>query len=274
MPLIQSASKKALKKNIETEMKSNLSPKDKAQNLAIAYSVQRRNKKKMASGGKAEPTPPPATTTASNDNSQATWQDPRSAEAQGMSSIRQAFASKAHGGMLKKRMAQGGPVSANDEEMDTVDESQSSHDEMMEDRAPRHRMPTANEESMTNVDSDDYEDRDMLRMSKGGMAPKMSIAMAIMKKKAMFDGGPVTDAEGMDLNADDSDVINMAGHNMPLRNHINAFSSRAGMDEYHSEDEMMNDADHSMDTAQDGDDLSDENKNSMASIIRARRGRK
>lgn len=52
MPLIQSGSKKALKKNIETEMKSNPSPKDRAQNLAIAYSVQRKNKK--AFGGKID----------------------------------------------------------------------------------------------------------------------------------------------------------------------------------------------------------------------------
>lgn len=52
MPLIKSASKKALKENIETEMDSNPSPKDRKQNLAIAYNVQRTNKKKMASGGK------------------------------------------------------------------------------------------------------------------------------------------------------------------------------------------------------------------------------
>lgn len=54
MPLIKSASKRALNKNIETEMTENPSPKDRAQNLAIAYSMQRRNKgakKKMAQGG-------------------------------------------------------------------------------------------------------------------------------------------------------------------------------------------------------------------------------
>jgi hypothetical protein len=52
MPLIQSKSKKALKKNIETEMKANPDSKDRAQNLAIAYSVQRKNAaKKMARGG-------------------------------------------------------------------------------------------------------------------------------------------------------------------------------------------------------------------------------
>jgi hypothetical protein len=53
MPLFQSSSKKALKKNIETEMDANPSPEKHKQNLAIAFSVQRKNKgkKKMAKGG-------------------------------------------------------------------------------------------------------------------------------------------------------------------------------------------------------------------------------
>lgn len=53
MPLIQSKSKKALKKNIEEEMKAN--PEDPKKALAIAYSVQRQNKKKKyAHGGKVD----------------------------------------------------------------------------------------------------------------------------------------------------------------------------------------------------------------------------
>ncbi len=48
MPLVQSASKKALQKNIETEMKANPDPSKRAQNIAIGYSTQRANK---ASGG-------------------------------------------------------------------------------------------------------------------------------------------------------------------------------------------------------------------------------
>ncbi len=51
MPLIKSASKKALKKNIETEMHANPAKADRAQNLAIAYNVMRKNKRKMADGG-------------------------------------------------------------------------------------------------------------------------------------------------------------------------------------------------------------------------------
>lgn len=52
MPLIQSASKKAFKKNVETEMKDN--PGNRAKDLAISYETQRRNmhkRKKMAQGG-------------------------------------------------------------------------------------------------------------------------------------------------------------------------------------------------------------------------------
>lgn len=49
MPLRQSPSKQAFKKNVETEMKANPSPDKRKQNLAIAYAVQRKNK--MAAGG-------------------------------------------------------------------------------------------------------------------------------------------------------------------------------------------------------------------------------
>jgi len=45
MPLKQSASKAAFKQNVETEMKANPGKANRAQNLAIAYSVQRKNKK-------------------------------------------------------------------------------------------------------------------------------------------------------------------------------------------------------------------------------------
>lgn len=53
MPLIQSGSKKALQKNIETEMKANPDKKSHDQNLAISYSIQRKNRKKMSQGGVA-----------------------------------------------------------------------------------------------------------------------------------------------------------------------------------------------------------------------------
>lgn len=49
MPLIQSSKKKALQENIKTEIKANPSESKRKQDLAIAYSVQRRNKK--AKGG-------------------------------------------------------------------------------------------------------------------------------------------------------------------------------------------------------------------------------
>ena len=52
MPLIKRSSKKAFKKNVETEMAANPAPADRARNLAIAYSTQRAAKKRrMAKGG-------------------------------------------------------------------------------------------------------------------------------------------------------------------------------------------------------------------------------
>lgn len=56
MPLIKKSSKKAFEHNVKAEMDANPSPKDRAQNLAIAYSVQKQAKKKhMAKGGMMEP---------------------------------------------------------------------------------------------------------------------------------------------------------------------------------------------------------------------------
>jgi hypothetical protein len=51
MPLIQSSSKKALQKNIKTEMEAHPGAKHRMQDLAIGYAVKRRN---MFSGGEAE----------------------------------------------------------------------------------------------------------------------------------------------------------------------------------------------------------------------------
>ena len=54
MPLIESGSKKAFKKNVETEMKANPGKSNMSKNLAIAYSTKRANMKKpqkMAQGG-------------------------------------------------------------------------------------------------------------------------------------------------------------------------------------------------------------------------------
>lgn len=48
MPLIQGKSKKAFKKNVEIEMHAG---KPQKQSLAIAFSVQRKNRKRMAHGG-------------------------------------------------------------------------------------------------------------------------------------------------------------------------------------------------------------------------------
>lgn len=58
MPLIQSPKKSALEKNVKTEMDGNPGKKNRAQNLAIAYSVQRKNRNKdrdkKANGGEVQ----------------------------------------------------------------------------------------------------------------------------------------------------------------------------------------------------------------------------
>lgn len=52
MPLIHGKSKKAFEKNVKTEMDANPGKANKAQNLAIAYSIKRQAaKKKMSKGG-------------------------------------------------------------------------------------------------------------------------------------------------------------------------------------------------------------------------------
>lgn len=55
MPLVKSASKKALKENIETEMEEHPGKENRAQNLAIAYNMKRQARKKMADGGSVAP---------------------------------------------------------------------------------------------------------------------------------------------------------------------------------------------------------------------------
>jgi hypothetical protein len=55
LPLIKSSGKKALQKNIKTEIEANPSKDKRDQDIAIAYSVQRQaRKKKMAKGGPVE----------------------------------------------------------------------------------------------------------------------------------------------------------------------------------------------------------------------------
>lgn len=72
MPLIQGKSKKSLSKNIEAEMHAG---KGQKQALAIAFSVQRKNKKKYAHGGETHVNESPTE--------------------EGMKSIRKAFGPKA-----------------------------------------------------------------------------------------------------------------------------------------------------------------------------------
>lgn len=91
MPLMKSPSKKAFKKNVETEMKSG---KPQKQALAIAYETQRATrKKKMWGGGDVDKDPKPTPSSTSTP-------EPGSKMAEGMASIRKAFAPKYKGGLM------------------------------------------------------------------------------------------------------------------------------------------------------------------------------
>lgn len=96
MPLIKSASKKALKENIKTEMDANPGKKDRAQNLAIAYNIQRKAKaKKMADGGMASPSPSP-------ESSPSPSVDLDFADKMGKAMGGKGAVNKAKGGMIEK----------------------------------------------------------------------------------------------------------------------------------------------------------------------------
>jgi len=88
MPLIHKPSKKALQKNIETEMAAHPEKSRQKQNLAIAYQTQRNaRKKKMADGG---PVPQPSPKPVGSDEDIKKFQE----------------------GFFGKKMAHGGPVPA------------------------------------------------------------------------------------------------------------------------------------------------------------------
>lgn len=182
MPLIQGKSKKSFQKNMETEMHAG-KPKD--QSLAIAYSVQRKNKKKkMAHGGEVD------------------------LRKESMSGIDDAMDSREMEMAPAAKMKKKSELDLREEKMAGIDSEYDSRDEDMLDSKPmRHEMEdTANEDDMTDID-EAKTDRDLMMLAKGGMIdmdeeeehPK-SIAEAILrkKKKAMYaDGGEVDIEENM-----------------------------------------------------------------------------
>jgi len=125
MPLIQSASKKAFQKNVETEMKANPGKKNRSQNLAIAYSVQRKNRKKMADGGT------PDVSSAQPGETMQEYQDRMDKKSKPGNSPDQQQAEQS----MKKAFAHGGKI---DEEMAEKDHSEKEESAKYEDRPSPH----------------------------------------------------------------------------------------------------------------------------------------
>jgi hypothetical protein len=143
MPLIKRASKKALSKNIETEMHAGTPQK---QALAIAFNTQRQARKKMAFGGEfmgkkdsqpAQPAPRPS--------------DDQSNTEAAMDSIRKAFGpKKAKGGMM---YAEGGEIRAGSHRPNADDEDEREMS-MMEGASREHSQELdARDEHMSGIDS-------------------------------------------------------------------------------------------------------------------------
>jgi hypothetical protein len=152
MPLIHSPSKKALGKNIATEMRANPSPEKRNQNIAIAYSVKRQamKKKKMAFGGDPlESDDDDSTKSAQMNNPMGTMKNPM--------------------GTMGK-YADGGEITANDESEsgNSIDEAKTKRDMAM---SRGHSMMDGDEleathESMSGNSIDDADDSREMDMTK------------------------------------------------------------------------------------------------------------
>lgn len=250
MPLMKSSSKQAFKKNVETEMKSN--PENKKQDLAIAYSIQRKNRKKMANGGpvsaKAESRPMPDTLGADSKSvrmnsgkkplSHADWLDRSTVEA-------------------AQRPSPAKPVKLKDFGSDDEIEHKLMRDEqdLIRSKAPMYAKGGA-------VTTDDYaesmidQDEDMGNED----LKQASLVSRIIDKKLRFaDGGQVD----LSRNADED------------FNNEDQMSFDALRKENYSETPGLDQLDQPEDSNLKGHDLSDEDEHDMvSSIIRKIRSRK
>lgn len=202
MPLIHSPSKKALGKNIETEMKANPSPEKRKQNIAIAYSVKRQ-------------------------------------------------------AMKKKKMAEGGDVTANEESMtgNSADDASTTRDmamEMGKRPSTKDEDDEATHESMMGNSIDDAMDSREMEMTKpkkvlygGGEITadsKDDMEMRMMRRKKMYKGGEITaNDESMAQNSidDSSDPREMTMlDSKPTRHGDELLARNMGHPDEDSEDSM------------------------------------
>lgn len=267
MPLIKRASKKALSKNIETEMHAGTPQK---QALAIAFNTQRQARKKMAFGGEfmgkkdsqpAQPAPRPS--------------DDQSNTEAAMDSIRKAFGpKKAKGGMMyaeggeiragsrrpdaddedEREMAMmegassehGPELDARDEHMTGIDDAADERDEHMLEAAPTSHAPEkrAGTKMVTEDSSDDME-LSMMHLAKGGIADRIRA-----KHKMMAEGGEVDLQDNSDEHLNEEDQL----------------SYKAARKKTYYDDSQI--SRQPMDSNEHGDELSDEDSHDMVSSIR------
>ncbi len=227
MPLIKSPSKAAFKKNVETEMKSNPAPSDRAKNLAIAYSVRRQaRKKKMAMGGELS--------AATEKRPSADDRDER-----GLMMDKDGFEKQDNPSLDESMLAEGGEVNFHDEKradaddasssrdkammmghktmdgkerafdeesmsMNSIDDAKSMRDEDMLDGKPTRHADEVNMASGRAMASDrDERELAMLRMAKGGLVD----AIMAKRRKMMSDGGQVDLQDNADEQLNEEDQL-------------------------------------------------------------------
>jgi hypothetical protein len=209
MPLIQGKSKKAVGENIKTEMAAK---KPQKQSIAIALSVQRKNKKKMAHGGLAD----------AKHEMRADIDNAKMMKDGGILSVYEephATSENAHefGGdemysKRKKMMAQGGTVEATREKRSDID-NQTMPDESYEDH-PQDLI--ANDEK--HYSEDDYNDARSMKMLRG--AKTMSDQEIDLRREKMSGIDDAKDSRSMrmssmldeheaDLNAKSEDMTDI-----------------------------------------------------------------
>ena len=255
MPLIKSGSKKAFEKNVKTEMEANPSKKDRAQNLAIAYNVQRQNKKKkMAEGGVAISAPAEHMV---NEESM-TPEEMKMLDgfrkhikmggtADNFSMEGRPDADRGN----KEMLAEGGVADFEHDKMVTIDDEKDTADmKMLKGFKPGHEK-VLDAKMEHHVDEDDRTPEDMEMLAEGGSIAEM--IRAKRKRKMMADGGEV------DLKWNGKEHLNEEDD----------LSFDAGRkDRIMGED--LDKIKQPMDSNEHADKLSDEDAHDMISKIRAR----
>lgn len=243
MPLIQGKSNKSLKKNVETEMDSG---KPQKQSLAIAFSVQRKNKKKKYAKGGEVTAPEEKEATADNSTDEREFEMGKAKAGAQEQDLRDESKPDADKSKDKRELdmtddhakSHGQEVDLRDEKYTTIDDASDEQEKKMLDS-----HPTRHAQELTANDEDEK---------------PSSIVEAIIHKRRMAEGGMVDIEE----NAEDAP------------NGLEALNERAVHGLEGSEREEFSKAGQPEDSNEHGDKLSDEdehNASMIASIMRKMR---